>query len=76
MLDTDKRIVKVTDFGLSRVLTRSKLYSENDDYVYIYVSGNQQQKLPYRWTAVECFVEEPLVCNKTSILMFLVLSKN
>jgi serine/threonine protein kinase len=73
MLDTDKRIVKVTDFGLSRVLTRSKLYSENDDYVYIYISGNQQQKLPYRWTAIECFVDEPLFSEKTDVWAFGVL---
>lgn len=74
MLDTDKRVAKVTDFGLSRALTRSKLYGENDEnYVYIYVSGNQQQKLPYRWTAIECFGEDPLFSEKTDVWAFGVL---
>nr|CAD2151350.1 unnamed protein product [Meloidogyne enterolobii] len=74
MLDTSKRVVKVTDFGLSRALTRSKLYGENDEnYVYIYVSGNQQQKLPYRWTAIECFREDPLFSEKTDVWAFGVL---
>lgn len=62
MLDSDHKIVKITDFGLSRTLKKSKLLDEHEDnYVYIYVSENQQQQLPYRWTALECFCFEPLV---------------
>jgi len=66
MLDADYQIVKITDFGLSRVLTKSKLMGEEnsggeENYVYIYLSGNQQQQLPYRWTAIECFCADPLV---------------
>jgi serine/threonine protein kinase len=66
MLSSDYQVVKITDFGLSRVLTKSKLMGDEheDNYVYIYVSENQQQQLPYRWTAIECFCADPLVREK------------
>jgi serine/threonine protein kinase len=67
MLSSDYQVVKITDFGLSRVLTKSKLMGDEheDNYVYIYVSENQQQQLPYRWTAIECFCADPLVREGT-----------
>lgn len=77
MLDNEHVVVKITDFGLSRVLRRVPAQGNGEEaaadqptdiYEYVYVSENQQQQLPYRWTAIECFcVEEPLVCASTLI---------
>jgi serine/threonine protein kinase len=45
MLNAEQTVVKITDFGLCR--------QSNVDYEY--VSENNNQQLPFRWTAIECF---------------------
>ena len=64
MLDSQHQIVKITDFGLSRVLSRNR-DEQNEEYIYVYSSDNIQQQLPFRWTAIECFANaNPEVKNR------------
>jgi len=60
MLDETNTIVKITDFGLCRVSNRD----------YEYVSANQNQQLPFRWTALECFGSESKFSEKSDIWSF------
>lgn len=73
MLDSQHQIVKITDFGLSRVLSRNR-DEQNEEYIYVYSSDNMQQQLPFRWTAIECFANaNPEFSEKTDVWAFGVL---
>ncbi|KAI1724595.1 protein tyrosine kinase domain-containing protein [Ditylenchus destructor] len=60
MLDEEKQIVKISDFGLCRI--------SNVDYEYI--SENQYQKLPFRWTAIECLGTNGKFSEKSDVWSF------
>lgn len=49
MLDKDKKVVKINDFGLSRKLTVKNYYRQSVHF-----------KLPYPWMALECLNGEPV----------------
>uniref|UniRef100_A0A915DN09 receptor protein-tyrosine kinase n=1 Tax=Ditylenchus dipsaci TaxID=166011 RepID=A0A915DN09_9BILA len=60
MLDAEHLIVKITDFGLCR--------TSNINYEYI--SENNQQKLPFRWTAIECYSNHSKFSDKSDVWSF------
>uniref|UniRef100_A0A914GUM3 receptor protein-tyrosine kinase n=1 Tax=Globodera rostochiensis TaxID=31243 RepID=A0A914GUM3_GLORO len=69
MLDGDFEVVKITDFGLSRLMVKST-QSEGNEYQYL---GTNRVMLPFRWTALECFGDEPRFSEKTDVWSFGVL---
>uniref|UniRef100_A0A183BRB0 receptor protein-tyrosine kinase n=1 Tax=Globodera pallida TaxID=36090 RepID=A0A183BRB0_GLOPA len=69
MLDGDFEVVKITDFGLSRLMVKST-QSEGNEYQYL---GTNRVMLPFRWTALECFGDEPRFSERTDVWSFGVL---
>ncbi|KAL3118004.1 hypothetical protein niasHT_005247 [Heterodera trifolii] len=69
LLDERFEVVKITDFGLSRLMEKSA-QQEGNEYEYL---GKNCELLPFRWTALECFGDNPSFSEKTDVWSFGVL---
>ena len=56
-------LVKITDFGMSKVLTKSEYYKKS-------MSNNNNNEIPYRWAAPELIQENSKISQASDIWAF------